>query len=142
MEENEKIQLNEVEENEKVQFDEVEVNEKIRIALEQQKAEYEERIEELKLDFELETGLLKAGAKNVTAVAALIDREKVSIGENGELCGLDEQIKALKKSEETAFLFKDEQKRVISAFVPYDGCEAPYDGEGMSYSQFCEIYSN
>ncbi len=107
-------------------------------ALELQKAEYEAKIANLKLDFAVETALLRAGARNVKAAGALLDREKLSIDEEGRSCGLEEQIKALKENEETAFLF--ESNTQIKGLVPYESGDMLQDTEQMSYSRFCEIY--
>lgn len=58
-------------------------------------------------DFALDKALLGAQAKNVTAVKALLDREKLSFA-GGEVIGLDKQLEALRKGEETAFLFREQ----------------------------------
>lgn len=109
-------------------------------ALEVQRAEYEQKIEKMKLDFAVETALLKAGARNVRAAAALLDRDKITIGENGEAVGLDEQVGMLKEGEDTAFLFEKESP--LRGMVPYRGANVPEGTEKMTYSHFCELYGN
>lgn len=52
----------------------------------------------------IESGVRDAKAKNVKAVMALLDVEKITF-ENGELSGLTEQLETLTKGEDTAFLF-------------------------------------
>ena len=107
-------------------------------ALEEQREEYEKKIEKLKLDFALETALLRAGAKNVKATAALIDKDQINLDEEGRATGLDEQIEKLKGDEQTAFLFSTESP--VRGLVPYESGNVPEDMEKMSYARFCEIY--
>lgn len=52
----------------------------------------------------IESGVRDAKAKNVKAVMALLDMEKISYAE-GELSGLTEQLDSLQKGEDTSFLF-------------------------------------
>lgn len=52
----------------------------------------------------IESGVRDAKAKNVKAVMALLDMEKITY-ENGELGGLTEQLDTLTKGEDTSFLF-------------------------------------
>lgn len=52
----------------------------------------------------IESGVRDAKAKNVKAVMALLDMEKITY-ENGELTGLTEQLDTLTKGEDTSFLF-------------------------------------
>ena len=52
----------------------------------------------------IENGVREAKAKNVKAVVAQLDMEKITF-ENGELAGLTEQLDALKTAEDTSFLF-------------------------------------
>ena len=56
----------------------------------------------------IESGVRDAKAKNIKAVVAQLDMEKITF-ENGELAGLSEQLEALKSGEDTSFLFGDAQ---------------------------------
>lgn len=58
-------------------------------------------------DFALEKALGQAKAKNITAVKALLDREKLSFSGN-EVIGLEPQIRALQGQEDAAFLFEQD----------------------------------
>ena len=82
--------------------------------LESKNAELSESIEKLtselkssKIDGAVSAKLIGAGAKNLKAVSALIDKSKVCI-EDGELSGLDEQIEAVKN--ECGYLFYGENQ--------------------------------
>lgn len=73
---------------------------------EQQKAHTEE-LNRLKLDNAVDTALTAAGAKNVKAVKALLNSETLKLGDDGKLTGLDEQLKAIQKSD--SYLFAEKQ---------------------------------
>jgi len=75
---------------------------------EETQQEYEQRLNEQKFDFAVEQALLKHEAKNVKAVKALLNSEKISLDDNGNLIGLEEQVKELKENE--PYLFGKEVK--------------------------------
>ena len=52
----------------------------------------------------IESGVRDAKAKNVKAVMALLDMDKITY-ENGELSGISEQLEALKNGDDSSFLF-------------------------------------
>ncbi|WP_278589452.1 phage scaffolding protein [Limosilactobacillus pontis] len=59
-------------------------------------------------NFKIESALRDAKAKNVKAVLSLIDTDKISVAKDGSLSGLDEQIDAVKKSDD--YLFEADKK--------------------------------
>ena len=64
----------------------------------------QKRLEAQQFDFALEKAVAAAHPRNVKAVMALLDREKLSFA-GGDVIGLDKQLDAMKKGEDTAFLF-------------------------------------
>lgn len=58
----------------------------------------------LQKSYAIESGLRDAKAKNVKAVMALLDMDKISYAD-GNLTGLNEQLETLQKGEDTSFLF-------------------------------------
>jgi chromosome segregation ATPase len=58
----------------------------------------------LKRTHAIENGVRDAKAKNVKAVMALLDIDKITY-EDGELNGLSDQLESLKTNEDTSFLF-------------------------------------
>lgn len=79
-------------------------------------SEYETQIEELQNQSQLQQkgnavdlALLESGARNLKPVKALIDLEKVKVDDHG-VFGLDEQIEAIKESDDYLFQSKEEQK--------------------------------
>ena len=65
------------------------------------------QLEQMQFDFALEKGIAASKPRNAKAVAALIDREKLKFA-GGELIGLEQQLEALKKGEDTSFLFSEQ----------------------------------
>lgn len=81
-------------------------NEKLKEKVEEYKSKNTELSKEWqgKLDaqskkFAISNSLRDTGAKNITAVSALLDLDKVSLDDKGKLTGLDDQVEALKKSD-------------------------------------------
>ncbi len=87
-------------------------------ALTQQITDFQNQIKQKDLDHQKEITDLKltnaiklaisASAQDSDLVAGLVDRNKLILGEDGKVTGLDEQVKSLKESK--PFLFKAEQK--------------------------------
>lgn len=67
------------------------------------------QIKETQLNYQTELALVKAGALNTKAASALIDKDKLSLDEKGNVTGLDEQLEALKSDDSSKFLFKAEE---------------------------------
>lgn len=70
--------------------------------------EYEAKLHKERYDMALEKALSGAKAKNVKALTALLDLDKVKL-EDKELKGLDEQLKALQESD--SYLFNIEEDK-------------------------------
>lgn len=66
--------------------------------------EYENKIAAMQKTHAIESGVRDAKAKNVKAVMALIDADKITF-KDGKTEGLTEQLEALSKAEDTSFLF-------------------------------------
>lgn len=65
------------------------------------------KVSALQKSYAIESGLRDAKAKNVKAVMALLDMDKISYAD-GTLTGLNEQLENLQKGEDTSFLFSGE----------------------------------
>ena len=66
--------------------------------------EYENKITAIQKTHAIESGVRDAKAKNVKAVMALLDADKITL-KDGKVEGLTEQLDALSKGEDTSFLF-------------------------------------
>ena len=71
------------------------------------KAKFEADLLANKKSYAIDLALTKAGSRNNKAVKALLDEEKLTLNDKGELVGIDEQIEALKK--ESDYLFGEVQ---------------------------------
>ena len=80
--------------------------EEAKAASEKFKADSQAREAAMRRDFALDTKLSQMGARNLRAARALIDLDKVSVGEDGEVAGVD--FDAIKT--ENAYLFADQQR--------------------------------
>ncbi len=62
------------------------------------------------IDAAIEKALTGAKAKNLTAVKALLkDLDKAELADDGTVKGLEDQIKALQKADDSKFLFADDK---------------------------------
>lgn len=68
-----------------------------------QKSDYETKVRNLTLDSAIEKALNNANAKHGDLLSSKIDREKLVIGNDGKVTGLDEQIKGLKDNYKDLF---------------------------------------
>ena len=92
---------------------------------EQQKA-HDAEITQLRLDNAVEAALLTAGAKNVKAVRALMDADKLKLEKDGTVSGLSEQIKTIQKSDD--YLFAGKQQQQFRGFQPGASGDVKPDG--------------
>ena len=70
----------------------------------QLKIDVDNKVAQIQKTHAIENSVRDAKAKNVKAVVALLDMEKITY-ENGELSGVTEQLENLKGGEDTSFLF-------------------------------------
>ena len=112
------------------------------------KAEYEANIKKMAIDNAVQSALKDAGAKNVTALMALLkDMDKAELAEDGTVKGLAEQIQELQKSESYLFNIKAEaQVHNPSGATPASGNSTPPGSgkklEDMTYEDFCNMQTN
>ncbi len=66
---------------------------------------HDTEIKQIKIDSAINNALIAANAKNAKAVKPFLDLTKVELNEDGTVKGIDEQIKALTRAEDTKFLF-------------------------------------
>jgi len=67
------------------------------------KEEYETKMKETKLDMAIENELIKEKARNPDAVKALLNKDAISLDEDGNVVGLPEQLDNLKEEEDYLF---------------------------------------
>lgn len=69
-------------------------------------ADFQKQIADMKFDYALSAALSGAKARDAKLVQTVLDRNKLSLKEDGSIAGLDEQLKAVKESH--AYLFDAE----------------------------------
>lgn len=106
-----------------------------------QKKAHDAEMAQLKLDNAVEAALTAAGAKNTRAVRSLFDAEKLKLGEDGKVSGLDEQLKAVQKSD--PYLFAEKKtKPTFKGFQPgASGDSKPGTDVDMSKMTYDELAS-
>lgn len=99
------------------------------------KSNYEKTVADMKRDYAVNNGIRDAKAKNVKAVRALLDMDKIKMdGEN--VIGLKDQIDALAKSD--AYLFDSTEPtppNVGGGFVPGVGSKGGENGTPASFTE-------
>lgn len=66
---------------------------------------WQAKLDATKKNYAISNSLRDAGARNAKAVEALLDLDKVSLDDNGQLLGLSDQLDEIKKSD--GYLFSD-----------------------------------
>lgn len=103
------------------------------------KEKYEADMKDLKLSTAIKL-MVGSSAHDADLVAGLFDKSKLVLGEDGNVSGLEEQLKAIRKDK--AFLFKEEKPgTVIKGGKPAESGGTPPEGgkkpSEMTYSEMC-----
>lgn len=77
----------------------------------QQAEDAKKQLDAQKFEFAIDRALAGCGARSAKAVRGLLDQSKLTLADDGELIGLDKQLEALRKGEDTAFLFEPAKKQ-------------------------------
>lgn len=97
---------------------------------------HESEMTRLKIDFAVEKALTGAKAKNIKAVRALLDLEDAKLDKDGNVKGLQEQIKKLTTADDTKFLFDEAGQQTFKGFQPGASGEVkPGSGEKVDFSK-------
>lgn len=103
--------------------------------------EWSSKLASQKKEFAISSALSKAGALENKAVLPFIDTGKVSLDENGNLLGFQEQVDAAKQN--YGFLFKKDEPQKPATHVVVSGngtSEVPQDPNKMSLEEQSELY--
>lgn len=104
------------------------------------KEKYEAELRQLRINNAVERALIASKAKNIKAVKALLDLENVELDEDGNIKGLDKQIKKLQESEDSSFLFdiQSSNKQQLKGFKPGESS----DGAPVGKNPWSKEYFN
>lgn len=72
---------------------------------------HQQELNATKMEYLTELGLTKAGAKNIKMAKSVLDMDALSLDKQGNLIGLDDQLKTLQEGDDTKFLFADTSKQ-------------------------------
>ena len=111
-------------------------------------AEKEAEIKKIRIDNAVKSALTTAGAKNAKAVLPFLKLDDAEIDNDGNVKGLNEQIEALKKAEDSSFLFETgKQSKVAGATPKASNSKAKSEKvtkeefAKMGYKQRVELYN-
>lgn len=117
---------------------------KLRKENEQRSKDFQVKIAEQAKDFAIGNALRDAGAKNVKATRALLDLDKVSVGEDGQLFGIIDQLEELQKTDAYLFTPKQEEKQEKSPVSLFAGgnpsSNIAKDPKNMSLDEQTALY--
>ena len=108
------------------------------------KEKHEAEMHQIKIDNAVQNALKDAGAKNMTAVTALLkDLDKAELADDGTVKGLAEQIKALQESD--AYMFEPKtgkQDRTPKGATPAGGTAQTPGAESSWAARLAEARKN
>ena len=117
---------------------------KLRKENEQTAKDYQSKITKQAKDFAITNTLKDAGAKNTKAVLALLDLDKVSVDEDGQLFGISEQLEELQKTDAYLFTPKQieiEKKGPVNLFAGGNpSSNVAKDPKNMSLDEQTDLY--
>ena len=109
-----------------------------------EKAEhYELEMQKLKVDTKIESTLSNFGARNIRSVKALLDGvDKFKFDKDGNIEGLEDQIKQIKKSD--PYLFANNDTSSVKGVKPVESTaeSKSVDVNNMTYSELVSYMSN
>ena len=105
----------------------------------EQNEAHEAEMSKLKLDNAVEAALIAAGAKNTKAVRSLFEDGKISLGEDGLVSGVDEQIANVKKSDPYLFAETNNTKNFKGLVPGASGDIKPETNVDMSKMSYDEL---
>ena len=106
----------------------------LEVANKEQKAAFEQQMQDLRFQTALETELIKANVIDADLVGVKLDRAKIKLNDDRTLAGLSEQLEGIKTN--YSFLFKQQTTPVITGAEPANKTK-PVDKpvEQMTYSE-------
>jgi len=79
----------------------------------QAREEAENAIAETEFNYALRDALLQANARNPVAVSALLDFDKLSVNDDGEITGLKDQLETIRSENEYLFIPESDDPQIV-----------------------------
>lgn len=111
--------------------------ERLNIMNEEADKKHSEEMDAIKIDNAIERALLISRAKTGRAVKALLDMEKIGFDSEGNITGIDEQIEALVRDKDTAYLFESNIPTLKGTRLGYGADDTGVDTTNMNYEELC-----
>ena len=100
----------------------------------EQKAAFEQQMQDLRFQAALQTEMIKADVIDADLVNVKLDKSKIKLNDDGTLAGLSEQLEGIKTS--YGFLFKQQQTPIITGAEPANKTKSvDKPVEQMTYSE-------
>lgn len=100
-------------------------------------AKHKAELDEFKINAAVEKALANYKAKTPKAVKAMLDMEKIKLDKDGNVTGIDEQVKAIAEAEDTKYLFDSTVPKLKGVQPGYGADEDDPKTEEMTYSEMC-----
>lgn len=100
-------------------------------------AKHKAELDEFKINAAVEKALANYKAKTPKAVKAMLDMEKIKLDKDGNVTGIDEQVKAIAEAEDTKYLFDSTVPKLKGAQPGYGSDDNNPKPEEMTYSEMC-----
>jgi predicted RNase H-like nuclease (RuvC/YqgF family) len=100
-------------------------------------AKHKSELNALKIDATVEKALLSYKAKTPKAVKAMLDVESIKLDKDGNVTGLDEQIKAIAEADDTKYLFDSAKPSLKGTQPGYGADDKGSKTDEMTYSEMC-----
>jgi len=107
------------------------------------KEKHEAELKQIQINNAVEKALLTAKAKNIKAVKALLNLETIKVDEDGNIKGLDEQIKKLQQNEDSKFLFditEEPKQKQFKGFKPGENRDGLPETKPNSLAEAVKLY--
>lgn len=111
--------------------------ERLNIMNEEAEKKHSEDMDAIKIDNAIERALLISKAKTDKAVKAMLDMEKIGFDSEGNITGIDEQIEALVRDKDTAYLFESNIPTLKGTRLGYGADDTGVDTTNMNYEELC-----
>lgn len=100
-------------------------------------AKHTKELNELKINAAVEKALANYKAKTPRAVKAMLDMEKIKLDKDGNITGIEEQVKAIAEADDTKYLFDSTAPKLKGTQPGYGADDDDPKTEEMTYSEMC-----
>ncbi len=100
-------------------------------------ATHKAELDNLKINNAIDKALISFKAKTPKAVKAMLDMDVIKIDKDGNITGVDEQVKTLCEADDTKYLFESSIPKLKGTQPGHGADDDIQDTENMTYSEMC-----